>query len=85
MAKSIISHFLSIILLGFPYLVGYWKPTWRVGWFKSSSSLFSCDTVLVVDPVSGDAEVHEIKVHYVSEDIFPGTFILFKVVFTKVL
>lgn len=28
--KAFFAHFLSIVLLGIPYLVGYWKPAWQV-------------------------------------------------------
>ena len=70
--KSFFSHFLSILLLGIPYLIGYWKPTWQVYWFRSPASLFTSDTVLVLDPVSGDAEVVRVNVLVVSEDSFPG-------------
>jgi hypothetical protein len=42
--------------------------------FRSPEALFSADTVLVVEPVSGDAEVIEVQVVPVSEDTFSGTF-----------
>ena len=42
--------------------------------FRSPEALFSADTVLVVEPVSGDAEVIEVQVVPVSEDAFSGTF-----------
>eukprot|EP00095_Tigriopus_kingsejongensis_P002264 snap_masked-scaffold633_size121756-processed-gene-0.12 protein:Tk02264 transcript:snap_masked-scaffold633_size121756-processed-gene-0.12-mRNA-1 annotation:"probable cation-transporting atpase 13a3-like" len=70
--RSIFIHSVSILLLGLPYLIGHWKPEWRVAWFKSPCSLLVADTVLLVD-LHGNASVEEVITVDVDED-FPEEF-----------
>ena len=45
--KSVLAHFLSLISLGIPYLIGYWKPEWEINWHRSLCPLVQADTVLL--------------------------------------
>ena len=45
--KSVLAHFLSLICLGIPYLIGYWKPEWEINWYRSLCPLVQADTVLL--------------------------------------
>ena len=45
--KSVLAHFLSLISLGIPYLIGYWKPEWEINWYRSHCPLVQADTVLL--------------------------------------
>lgn len=52
--KSILSHIISVLLLGFPYLLGHWKPEWKLKAHRSKSPLFLADTVLVQERAQAD-------------------------------
>ena len=47
--KTVLTHVLSLLFLGLPYLVGYWKPEWQIKWFRSVCPLVQADTVLIKD------------------------------------
>ncbi|TRY61546.1 hypothetical protein TCAL_03194 [Tigriopus californicus] len=70
--RTILAHMMSWLLLGLPYLIGHWKPEWRVAWFKSKCSLYIADTVLLVDLLGG-ASVEKVISVEVDED-FPEEF-----------
>jgi len=66
--KSIFSHIISILLAGFPYLVGYWKPEWRIKWFRSKCPLFLADTVLLEDTSTEEQKVAKVTVIDVADN-----------------
>ena len=69
--KTVLTHFISILFLGFPYLVGHWKPEWRIKWYRSRCPLFFADYVLIQQKSDGDTsnpEIAEIRVKNVAEN-----------------
>lgn len=68
--KCFLAHLVSILMLGIPYLVGHWKPEWRVRWFNLACPIYAADKILVSSCQGGDSSVEEVKVIHVSED-FP--------------
>ena len=44
--KAILAHLVSVLLLGVPYLVGYWKPGWWLRWTKSRYAKQKIDALL---------------------------------------
>jgi magnesium-transporting ATPase (P-type) len=69
--KSLFTHIVSILLVGIPYLIGYWKPAWKVKWHRSVSPLFNADTVLLREKTLGDAQIVPISIKHVSEHFIP--------------
>lgn len=67
--KSFCAHIISICLLGVPYLIGHWKPEWKLKAHKTRCPLFLADTVLVFDRNSQDdlKEVCSIVVKHVGD------------------
>ena len=47
LSKTVITHIISILTLGIPYLIGHWKPDWKIKWFNSSCPLSEADKVVV--------------------------------------
>lgn len=72
LGKSIVAHVISILLCGIPYLIAYWKPDWKVAWYRSPCPLFAADTVLLHDVVGlgHHSAVIQVKVTPVGEN-FP--------------
>lgn len=72
--KTVLTHIISILFCGLPYLIGHWKPEWRIKWYRSRCPLFLADMVLIqersdvnnIDTVT--PEVAEIIVKNVSEN-----------------
>ena len=69
--RWVLAHCLSVLLLGFPYLVGYWKPEWRIKWYHRRCPLHRADTLLVLD---GDPVVTPITIRPATADT-PSEFI----------
>lgn len=53
LTKTVITHILSILTFGIPYLIGHWKPEWKIKWFNTSCPLIQADKV-VVTPIFGN-------------------------------
>ena len=51
--KTVITHIISILTFGIPYLIGHWKPDWKIKWFNRSCPLAQADKV-VVTPIFGN-------------------------------
>ena len=45
--KSVCAHLISILCLGIPYLVGHWKPDWKIRWHRTHCALYYADTVMI--------------------------------------
>ncbi len=71
--KTIFTHLISVLMLGTPYLLAYWKPTWKIAWFCSKCPLYKADTVLLKQVESNDVFVEKIQIKPVSDD-FPSQF-----------
>ena len=68
-SKSIVAHLISILCVGIPYLIGYWKPEWQINWFRSICPLVQADTVLLKDKNEGqESAVVSIKRQKVTGD-----------------
>ena len=61
--KTVISHLISILTFGIPYLIGYWKPDWKIKWYNNSCQLTEADKVMVT-PIFGNepATIHKIVI-----------------------
>ena len=59
--KTVISHIISILTFGIPYLIGHWKPDWEIKWYNSRCPLSKADKVIVT-PIFGhdSATTHRI-------------------------
>jgi len=68
--KYIISHLLSVLLLGLPYLVAKWKPRWRLAATCSTCQLWQADTLLIIHRESQDVYIVVVKSESVGPD-FP--------------
>ena len=51
--KTVISHIVSILTLGIPYLIGHWRPDWKVKWYNNKCLLSKADKVMVT-PIFGN-------------------------------
>jgi len=71
--RTIIAHLLSLLLVGVPYLVGYWKPGWRVKWTRVRCTLHQADTVLVSD-AAHDQTVEPVVIVPAPQDA-PGDYV----------
>ena len=48
--RTVLAHFVSAVLfLGLPYLVGRWRPNWKIRWFGHKCTLDRAEVVLVTD------------------------------------
>ena len=72
--KTFLAHLVSILCLGFPYLVAHWKPEWSLKAQKSKCPLFFADSVLVqerspdADSDASSPSVAKIVVKHVADD-----------------
>ena len=51
--KTVIAHIVSILTLGIPYLIGHWRPDWKVKWYNNKCLLSKADKVMVT-PIFGN-------------------------------
>ena len=74
LCKTILAHLVSILLLGTPYLLAYWKPSWKIKWYYTKCPLYKADTVLLWHEESHDVYVVPVQVRPVTED-FPAQYV----------
>ena len=67
--KTVITHIISILTLGIPYLIGHWKPDWKIKWFDKSCPLAQADKV-VVTPIFGNEASTSHKITKGKQDIY---------------
>ena len=72
--KCILGHVLSILFIGIPYLIGHWKPNWRVVWFHSPCPISKADKILILSGHS-DTSVEDVKEVPVNDN-FPEQHII---------
>ena len=72
--KTVLTHIVSVLLLGVPYLIGYWKPEWAINWYSTKCALFHADSVLIKNRVDHDNDPPKVaKIHAwrVTENFIP--------------
>ena len=69
LTKTVITHILSILTFGIPYLLGHWKPEWKIKWFNTSCPLIQADKV-VVTPIFGNEASTSHKITKGKQDIY---------------
>ena len=50
--KTVITHVISILCFGIPYLIAHWKPDWKIKWYRNRCPLSKADTVMIT-PIFG--------------------------------
>ncbi|XP_023338500.1 probable cation-transporting ATPase 13A3 isoform X3 [Eurytemora carolleeae] len=71
--KSLVSHFLSLVLCGIPYLLAKWKPRWRLSATCSICPIALSDRLLIAPKESQDMYIVSVQSELVGPN-FPSRF-----------